>query len=87
MDNITSETLLKDVVRRYSAAGVVLSRYGLDSYEEADPSSESLARFAESRGILVEWLLEELKAAVEVSEHEPPRLSSWRRSTRDRGNT
>lgn len=72
MDDFTPETPLEDVVGRYPAAEVVLSRYGLDAYEEADPVSGPVMRFAEDRGIPVERLLEELRRAVEVSEQEPP---------------
>lgn len=50
MKDINSETPVADVVERCPAAKVVLSRYGLDAYEEADPLRESVSRFAESRG-------------------------------------
>lgn len=71
MKKITPKASLEDVLGRYPAAGV-LSRYGLDAYEEADPQRESVARFAESSSIPVERLLEELRGAVEISEQEPP---------------
>ena len=70
--NISPETRLEDLVGCYPAARVVLSRYGLNAYEEADPPRESVARFAGSRGMPVELLLEELKEAVGISEQEPP---------------
>ena len=72
MDDFTPETPLEYVVGRHPAAEVVLSRYGLDAYEEAEPSRESIARFAENRGIPAQRLLEELRRATEVSEQEPP---------------
>ena len=70
--NISPEARLEDLLGRYPAARVVLSRYGLDAYEEADPPRESVARFARSRGIPVERLMEELEGAVGISEQEPP---------------
>lgn len=70
--NISRETPIADVVGRYPAARVVLSRYGLAAYEEPDPPRESIARFAGSRGIPSERLLDELNRAVDVSEQEPP---------------
>jgi hemerythrin-like domain-containing protein len=70
--NISRDTPIADVVGRYPAARVVLSRYGLGAHEEADPPHESVARFAGSRGIMPEWLLDELNRAVDVSEQEPP---------------
>jgi hypothetical protein len=56
--NITRETRLACLVGRYPAARVVLTRYGLDSYEEANPPRESIAQFAEDRGIPAKRLLE-----------------------------
>ncbi|CAN5857240.1 hypothetical protein BH23ACT11_BH23ACT11_04740 [soil metagenome] len=70
--NISRETRQAGLVERYPAARVVLSRYGLDSYEEADPPRETVSRFAEDRGIPVERLLEELGRVVEISRQEPP---------------
>ncbi len=70
--NITSETLLEDLLERYPAARVVLSRYGLDAYEEADPPRKSVARFAAGRSIPVERLLKELNRVVDISRQEPP---------------
>ncbi len=70
--NITYETRLEGLVERYPAARVVLSRYGLDSYEEADPPHESVAQFAEDRSIPAERLLEELGRVVDISQQEPP---------------
>lgn len=75
MASITSETLLEDVLERYAAARVVLSRYGLEAYEEADPPGEPVARFARSRGIPVERLLEELNRVVDISRQDPPPTS------------
>jgi hypothetical protein len=37
MKSVTSEAPVAGVVECYAAAKVVLSRYGLDGYEEADP--------------------------------------------------
>lgn len=70
--NISRETGLAGLVEHYPAARVVLSRYGLDSYEEADPPRESVARFAEDRSIPAERLLEELGRVVDISRQEPP---------------
>lgn len=56
----------------YPAAKVVLSRYGLDAHEEADPPRESVGHFAESRGIPAERLLEELNRITDISRQEPP---------------
>ena len=69
--NITSESLLEDLLERYPAAGVVLSRYGLEAYEEADPSCKSVVRFAGDRGIPVERLLEELNRVIDISRQDP----------------
>jgi hemerythrin-like domain-containing protein len=70
--NISPGTRLEDLVERYPAARVVLSRYGLDAHEEADPPRESVARFAEDRGIPVERILEELSRVADISRQEPP---------------
>jgi hemerythrin-like domain-containing protein len=70
--NISPETRLEDLVERYPAARVVLSRYGLGAHEEADPPRESVAEFAQGRSMPVERLLEELGGAVGISEQEPP---------------
>lgn len=72
MNSINSETVLEDVLERYPAARVVLSRYGLETYEEAHPPRESVGRFAENRGIPVRRLLEELDRIVDISLQEPP---------------
>lgn len=73
--NISRETRLEDLLERYPAARVVLSRYGLDSYEEADSPRESVAQFAEDRSIPAERLLEELGRVVDISLQEPPPTS------------
>lgn len=75
MADIASETLVRNIVERYPAAKVMLSRYGFEAYEEADPSRESVARFAENRGIPVERLLKELNRVVNISLQEPPPTS------------
>lgn len=75
MNGIAFDTPLEDVVGRYPAAKVVLSRYGLDAYEEADPPRELVGHFAESRGIPVERLLQELNRIVDISRQEPPPTS------------
>lgn len=69
---ISGETRLDDLVVRHPAARVVLSRYGLGAYEEADPPRESVVRFAEDRSIPAERLLEELGRVADISRHEPP---------------
>lgn len=70
--NISRETRLAGLVERYPAARVVLSRSGLDVYEEADPPRKSVAQFAEARGIPVERLLEDLGRVMDISRQEPP---------------
>lgn len=75
MREITADILLEDVIERYPAAKVVLSRYGFDAYEEADPPHQSVSRFADSRKIPVERLLEELNRVVDISLQEPPPVS------------
>jgi hemerythrin-like domain-containing protein len=70
--SILPDTPLEDVTGSYPAAKVVLSRYGLDALEEADPPRASVARFAEDRGIPVERLLEELNRVVYISLQDPP---------------
>lgn len=72
---ITADMLLEDVIEYYPATKVVLSRYGLDAYEEADPPGESVARFAGDRGIPVALLLAELDRVVGISLQEPPPTS------------
>lgn len=74
MNVVLAETPLGEV-EGYPAARVVLSRYGLGAYEEADPPRESVARFAEERGIPVGRLLDELNRVVDISLQEPPPTS------------
>lgn len=66
-NNITSESPLAEVISRYPGAKVVLSRYGMGAYEEADPTRESVQEFASSRSIPLGHLLEELNKVAEVS--------------------
>lgn len=75
MNRIDAVSLVEEVVGRYPATKVVLSRYGLDAYEEAESSRQSVSRFAEDRGMPVEWLLEELNRVVDISLQEPPPTS------------
>lgn len=75
MNRIDAGTLVEEVVDRYPATKVVLSRYGLDAYEEAEPSRQSVSRFAEDRGMPVERILEELNHVVDISLQEPPPTS------------
>lgn len=65
--SISSETRLEDLVERHPAARVVLSRYGLGAYGEAAPPRDSVARFAEDRGIPAELLVEELSRVADIS--------------------
>ena len=80
--NISRETRWEGLVERHPAARVVLSHYGLDSYEEAEPPRESVAQFAEDRSILAERLLEEFSRVVNISRQEPPPSTHLRASSR-----
>lgn len=69
---VSSETRLDDLVEHHPAARVVLSRYRLGSYEESEPPRESVAWFAEDRGIPAGRLVEKLGRVAAISRQEPP---------------
>ena len=69
---VSSETRLDDLVEHHPAARIVLSRYRLGSYEESEPPRESVAWFAEDRGIPAGRLFEKLGRVAAISRQEPP---------------